>query len=77
MFNYSLSNLVNPKSCTASYPNKTSCRNTKGITKKDLKDGYYNVSVNKKDIHKLGFMFDGKMYMFQRFLMGSSSSQIF
>ena len=41
---------------------------------KDLKDGYYNVSVNKTDIHKLGFMFDGKIYIFQRLPMGLSSS---
>ena len=28
----------------------------------------------KKDKHKLRFMFDGKIYMFQRFPIGSSSS---
>ena len=61
-------------------PNTTRCRNSPGIKKnewlwaKDLKDGYYNVAVNEKDIHKLGFMFDEKIYTFQPLSMCLSSS---
>ena len=41
---------------------------------KDLQDGYYNVSVHPDDVHKLGFVFDGRIYFFARLPMGSSSS---
>ena len=40
---------------------------------KDLMDGHYNASLNKKDTHKLGFVFDEKIYMFQGLPMKSSS----
>ena len=41
---------------------------------KDLKNGCYNVSVHKSEILRLGFIFDGKLYFFERLPMGSSSS---
>ena len=41
---------------------------------KVLKDGYYNVFVDKKDVHKLRCMFDGKIYIFQRLPMCLSSA---
>ena len=41
---------------------------------KDLKDWYYNVPIHKDDVHKLGFVFEGKIYLFQRLPMGLSSS---
>ena len=41
---------------------------------KDLKDGYYNVSVDKSDVYRLCFIFDNKIYVFQRLPMGLSSS---
>lgn len=41
---------------------------------KDLVDGYYNVSIRKADVAKLGFMFDGKIYLFQVLPMGLASS---
>ena len=41
---------------------------------KDLKDGYYNVSVYQSDIHRLGFIFNGKVCVFQRLPMWPSTS---
>ena len=41
---------------------------------KDSKDGYYNVSVNESEVLKLCFIFEEKIYFFQRLQMGSSSS---
>ena len=41
---------------------------------KDLIDGFYNISVKKCDIAKLGFVFDGKIYLFQVLPMGLSTS---
>ena len=80
-FNYSINNLIDPNLCTVEYAQtKQVVETVRALGKnawlwaKDLKDGYYNVSVNKKDVHKLGFMFDGKIYIFQRLPMGLSSS---
>ena len=81
IFNYSINNLIDPKLCTVEYAQtKQVVETVRALGKnawlwaKDLKDGYYNVSINKKDIHKLGFMFEGKIYIFQRLPMGLSSS---
>ena len=81
IFNYSINNLIDPDLCTVEYAQTRQVVETvRALGKnawlwaKDLKDGYYNVSVHKKDIHKLGFMFDGKIYIFQRLPMGLSSS---
>ena len=80
-FNYSINNLIDPNLCTVEYAQtKQVVETVRALGKnawlwaKDLKDGYYNVSVNKKDIHKLGFIFEGKIYIFQRLPMGLSSS---
>ena len=81
MFNYSINVLIDPKSCTVEYAKtKQVVKAVRAFGKnawlwaKDLKNGCYNVSVNKKDVHKLGFIFDEKIYMFQRLSMGLSSS---
>ena len=84
-FHYSINNLIDPKVCTVEYAQtKQIVETVRALGKnawllaKDLKVGYYTVSVNEKDIHKLSFIFDGKIYMFQRLPMGlSSSSNIF
>ena len=39
-----------------------------------MKDDHYNASVNEKHVHELGFMFDGKFYLFQHLPIGSFSS---
>ena len=41
---------------------------------KDLTDGYYNISIKKSDIAKLGFIFDGKIYLYQVLPMGLASA---
>ena len=81
LFNYSINNLIDPKLCTVEYAQtKQVVETVRALGKnawlwaKDLKDGYYNASVNKRDIHKLGFIFEGKIYIFQRLPMGLSSS---
>ena len=81
LFNYSINNLIDPELCTVEYAQtKQVVETVRALGKnawlwaKDLKDGYYNVSVNKRDIHKLGFIFEGKIYIFQRLPMGLSSS---
>ena len=37
---------------------------------KDLADGYYNIPIRKEDIAKLGFWFDGKIFLYQVLPMG-------
>ena len=81
LFNYSINDIIDPDLCTVEYAQtKQVVETVRALGKnawlwaKDLKDGYYNVSVNKKDVHKLGFLFDGKIYIFQRLPMGLSSS---
>jgi hypothetical protein len=32
----------------------------------DLADGYYQMKVDRRDIHKLGFMWEGRRYVFVR-----------
>ena len=81
LLNYSINNIIDPELCTVEYAQTKQVVETvralgrnAWLWAKDLKDGYYNVSVNKRDVHKLGFMFDGKIYIFQRLPMGLSSS---
>ena len=81
IFHYSINDIIDPKLCTVEYAQTTQVVETvRALGKnawswaKDLKDGYYNVSVNKNDIHKLGFIFDYKIYIFRRLPMGLSSS---
>ena len=81
IFDYSINNIIDPKLCTVEYAQtKQVVETVRALGKdawlwaEDLKDGYYNVSVHKNDIHKLGFMFEGKIYIFQRLPMGLSSS---
>ena len=80
-FNYSINNLIDPILCTVEYAQtKQVVETVRALGKnawlwaKDLKDGYYNVSINENDVHKLGFIFDDKIYLFQRLPMGLSSS---
>ena len=79
-FNHSTKNLIHLKSCTVEHAQTTQVVETvralgknAWLRAKDLKDGHYNVPVNEKDVHELGFMFDWKIYIFQRFSMGSHS----
>ena len=67
IFNHSITDLIDQKLCTVEYaPTKQVVETIQALGKnawcwaKDSKDGWYNASVNKKDIHKLGFMFDEK-----------------
>ena len=78
---YSINDILDPSLCTVEYAQtKQVVQTVRALGKdawlwaKDLKDGYYNVPIHKKDIHKLGFIFDGKIYIFQRLPMGLSSS---
>ena len=80
-YNYSINNIIDPDLCSVEYAQtKQVVETVRALGKnawlwaKDLKDGYYNVSISDKDIHKLGFKFDGKIYIFQRLPMGLSSS---
>ena len=80
-FNYSINNIIDPDLCSVEYAQtKQVVETVRALGKnawlwaKDLKDGYYNVPINKSDIHKLGFMFNNKIYIFQRLPMGLSSS---
>ena len=78
---FSINNLLDPTLCTVEYAQtKQVVQTVRALGKnawlwaKDLKDGYYNVSINFADIHKLGFIFEEKIYLFQRLPMGLSSS---
>ena len=78
---FSINELLNPSLCTVEYAQtKQVVETVRALGKnawlwaKDLKDGYYNVPIHKSDIHKLGFVFEGKIYLFQRLPMGLSSS---
>ena len=77
----SVNELLSSELCTVSYAQfKEVVEIVKALGKdawlwaKDLKDGYYNVSVSESDIYNLGFIFNGKIYVFQRLPMGLSSS---
>ena len=78
---FSINEILNPKLCTVEYAQtKQVVETVRALGKnawlwaKDLKDGYYNVSVHSSDVFKLGFVFEEKIYFFQRLPMGLSSS---
>ena len=78
---FSVNDSLDPSLCTVEYAQTRQVVQTvRALGKnawlwaKDLKDGYYNVPIHKNDIHKLGFIFEGKIYIFQRLPMGLSSS---
>ena len=78
---FSINDVLDPSLCTVEYAQtRQVVQIVRALGKKawlwakDLKDGYYNVSVQKSDVHKLGFIFEGKIYLFQRLPMGLSSS---
>ena len=78
---YSINDKLDPSLCTVEYcQTKQVVETVQALGKnawlwaRDLKDGYYNVSINESDINKLGFMFEGRIYIFQRLPMGLSSS---
>ncbi|MCP4911012.1 MAG: hypothetical protein GY907_09930, partial [Bacteroidetes bacterium] len=81
VFNYSVNDLLDPLLCTVEYAQMREVVHIvralgKGayLWAKDIQDGYYNVSVHKNDIYDLGFVFENKIYIFQRLPMGLSSS---
>ena len=78
---FSINDLLDPALCTVEYAQtKQVVQTVRALGKnawlwaKDLKDGYYNVPIHKTDVHKLGFVFEGRIYIFQRLPMGLSSS---
>ena len=78
---YSVNDKLDPKLCTVEYAQTKQVVETvkalgigAWLWAKDLKDGYYNVQVHKSDVPKLGFIFEGKIYLFERLPMGLSSS---
>ena len=79
-FDHSINNLKDSKEKSVEYAQTKQVvetfralgKNTR-LSAKDLKDGHYDTSVNEKDMHDLAFIFDGKIYIFQRLPMGSSS----
>ena len=77
----SINQMLDPSLCTVEYAQtKQVVETVRALGKnawlwaKDLKDGYYNVPIHKSDVFKLGFIFEGKIYVFQRLPMGLSSS---
>ena len=66
---FSINDLLDPTLCTVEYAQTKQVVETvralgKGawLWAKDLKDGYYNVSVHKSDVLKLGFVFEERVY---------------
>ena len=78
---YSVNDVLDKNWCTVEYAQTkelveiaTAVGKGGWLWAQDLLNGYYNVSVHKDDIYKLGFKFDGQNYLLIRLPMGLSSS---
>jgi len=80
-FGFSINDCLDPHWCTVEYLQQLEIIELLHILgpgayiwAKDILDGYYNINIRKHFVHKLGFYFDNKIYLFQVLPMGLASS---